>query len=382
MHQNYDQFGFYCVGKDKYYSKIEAIEAHARTGIHLHWDFNESVFSQFDWTKEPVESLSELYRRRAQQLRDKYDYLVLWYSSGADSEAVLQAFTDNDIKLDEVASFVNYEGNGDKNDYAHNGEIFHIAVDRIKKHQETYPDMKHRVIDVCQPAIDRFSTVDKIHDWKYTINLSWSPHGSVRSNLIYTVKEWKDMISSGKRVGFIWGVDKPRLYQQDGKYCVRFIDSLDMAVTPQWQNHGGIGEFRELFFWTPDMPEIVIKQGHIVKNYLKSTTPSSQHLRIEPTWLGYVVHNDITYWLTSVGLSNLIYPGFEYNALNMYKPSSIIWTDRDNWFFKMSKTNESKRIWEAAVSDLWNNLPEYWRNDPSDIRKAVKGCFSKPYFLE
>ena len=74
-----DQFGYYTVGdKFKTYSKLEAIEEMARTGIHLEWHFNKPYYESFDWKKEPAESLDELYRRRAQEIRDRYDYIVLW----------------------------------------------------------------------------------------------------------------------------------------------------------------------------------------------------------------------------------------------------------------------------------------------------------------
>ena len=87
-----DRLGCYRVGDLKFYSKLEAIEMHTRTGIHPHWDFNEAVFSSYDWTVEPEENILELYRQRAQQLRDKYDYIILIYSGGADSETILQSF--------------------------------------------------------------------------------------------------------------------------------------------------------------------------------------------------------------------------------------------------------------------------------------------------
>jgi hypothetical protein len=81
-----DRLGCYRVGDLKFYSKLEAIETMQQTGIHLHWDFNEAVFGCYNWKQEPVDSLSDLYRRRAQQLRDQYDYIVLCYSGGADSD--------------------------------------------------------------------------------------------------------------------------------------------------------------------------------------------------------------------------------------------------------------------------------------------------------
>ena len=66
-----DQFGYYTVGPAfKTYSKLQAIEEMQRTGIHLEWHFNREKYSKYDWTTEPTESLDELYRRRAQQIRD------------------------------------------------------------------------------------------------------------------------------------------------------------------------------------------------------------------------------------------------------------------------------------------------------------------------
>ena len=72
-----DKLGVYRVGDLKFYSKLEAIEMHTKTGIHPHWDFNEAVFSSYDWTVEPKEDLLELYKQRAEQLRNQYDYIIL-----------------------------------------------------------------------------------------------------------------------------------------------------------------------------------------------------------------------------------------------------------------------------------------------------------------
>jgi hypothetical protein len=127
-----DKMGVYRVGDLSFHSKLEAIEMHAKTGIHPHWDFNEAVFSSYDWTKEPDASILELYRQRAQQLRDQYDYVILNYSSGADSQTVLDAFINNDIKLDEVVSFVNYRATADNNN-VQNKEIVEVAIPTIKR---------------------------------------------------------------------------------------------------------------------------------------------------------------------------------------------------------------------------------------------------------
>ena len=64
--------------------------------------FNETVFKLIDWTVEPSQSLKELYVERCQQLRDKYDYLILSYSGGADSHEILYTFLENNIFIDEI----------------------------------------------------------------------------------------------------------------------------------------------------------------------------------------------------------------------------------------------------------------------------------------
>jgi asparagine synthetase B (glutamine-hydrolysing) len=99
-----DKFGFYQVGDFRTYSKFEAIEQHTKTNKKLQWNFNDTIYRSYKWDQEPKESLSELYRQRAQQIREQYDYVVLWFSGGADSTNILNAFIDNNIKLDEVAS--------------------------------------------------------------------------------------------------------------------------------------------------------------------------------------------------------------------------------------------------------------------------------------
>ena len=87
-----DKFGFYQVGNFKTYSKFDASAVSEKTNQALKWNFNDEAYHSVDWEKEPPESLSELYRKRAQQLREKYDYLVLWFSGGADSTNILDSF--------------------------------------------------------------------------------------------------------------------------------------------------------------------------------------------------------------------------------------------------------------------------------------------------
>jgi hypothetical protein len=377
-----DQFGFYRVGEHKFYSKIEAIELHTKSGILPHWDFNDSVYSLHDWTVEPTESLSELYRQRAQQIRDSYDHLVLWYSSGADSDAVFRAFADNNIVLDELACFVNYDANSDKDDLYNNGEIYNIALKKAQKYQEQNPDCQLRVIDTCQHVMDFWNNKENMFNWKYSMNSIYSINSTIRSRLPQLVKEWKHLSDSGKTVAFIWGVDKPRVNLIDNKYHFQFLDIIDCYVNPDLQRNPISGQFMEFFFWSPNLPQLIIKQAHVLKNYLRAATVNSQFMQKESSGLGFIVEQDQKHWITATGVNCLMYPNFEYNFLNDWKPSAFFFSPRDQWFLNLTDNVAAKKNWETSLKDLWRSVPDYWKNNPKDINKAFKGCLSRPYCLE
>jgi hypothetical protein len=383
--QDKDQFGFYKVGDLKFYSKLQALEMQQHTNIFPTWHFNESTFKSIDWSIEPKESLSELYKKRAQQIREKYDYIVIWYSGAADSENVVQSFLSNGIKVDELASYNNYEATKDTDDWFNN-EIHKVAVPRFKKiFKELQPGLKHRIVDVSNLIINHFKTKNTGSDWIYNQNSMLGPNNACRHQIRYTVPEWDKIINSGKKFAFIWGCEKPRLYKINGKYCIRFIDIVDHAVSPIQQIMPRAGEFDELFYWSIDLPELIIKQGHVLKNFLKLCNNDSTYLQKEPTYLGSAwkeEDNGTKKWLTINGLHSLIYPKYSYSPDSQGKIGTMILTPRDKWFFNLSDDVESRKNWKVGLEKLWNTLSDYWKNDSADITKGLKQMLSIPYFLE
>lgn len=376
-----DRLGCYRVGNLKFYSKVDAIEAMQKTGTHLHWDFNEAVFSCYDWTKEPDTPILELYRRRAQQLRDKYDYIVLHYSGGSDSQTILEAFIDNDIKLDEIVTHVNYKATGDKDNYL-NSEACRVAIPQIEKLKETRPWLNHRIMDFTDLTLDYFSVEERKFDWMYDLNNFFNPNGTCRVDLGMKIKEWHDLIYSGKKVCMLWGIDKPRVYQINGKFVFRFLDFIDGG--PTVKSLTGKQPYEdELFYWTPDMPELIIKQAHIIKNYLsKDDIERDPWVGTEKSDLAYRTINGKTLWLNKHRVNQLIYPKWDINTYSSGKGPSLIISSRDTWFFQVEEAISARRNWRIGIQKLWEFLPDYWKNNPADISSGIKGCWSKDYFLE
>lgn len=377
-----DKFGFYLVGDLKTYSKLEAIEIHGRTGRHPTWHFNDETFSLHDWTQEPQESLSDLYRKRAQEIRDQYDYLVLFYSGGSDSTNILDIFIDNDIPLDECASFWAQAADDDLDSHF-SKEVAKVAIPRMRQH----PEISHRLIDLSDIQNRVMENPDVRFDWIYFMNTYFSPNNYVRSHIRRVIPEYRSMIDQGKSVCFIWGAEKPRLHVVDGRYCVRFQDFVDNTVSPWQQQFPKDGEFDELFYWSPSFTKGLIKQSHEIMRFLKTAPITGRNFsEINQRYnYGCTTRNGKTYWLTADGINQILYPTWNIDTITVGKPRSPVWSQRDDWFFKTISWNPAARNFINGLTKLdgvlSGSIDGYWKNG-DDIVSGVKGCLSRPYFLE
>jgi len=91
---------YYRVNNKVFSSKVLACIYATETNQEVEWVFYNNVFDKFDWTVEPSETLDELYDLRARELREKYDYIVISYSAGADSHNVLTSFLRQNLRVD------------------------------------------------------------------------------------------------------------------------------------------------------------------------------------------------------------------------------------------------------------------------------------------
>lgn len=384
-----DKFGFYQCGNLKTYSKLEAIEAETRTGHPVKWIFNDVSFAKYDWSTEPKESLNELYRQRAQQLRDNYDYIILVYSSGADSDNILTTFINNDIKLDEVLLLTSDQGTKEKDD-GFNKEIYEVAIPRITEAKTKQPTLKHRIIDIVPLTVDYFADSRPGLDYVYTTNGYLSPGHIGKNKIRDQVPEWQRMILTGKRVVLVWGTDKPVVRGINGSYYFTCRDMGGNAVNAAQQMENLPGNFDEFFYWSPDAVPMLIKQGHVLKNYLKLATPTTPFIEMQPSgdpqlsWKHGVnalkFENNQLYTLTFDGIRSIIYPNWRDNMYT-YKSGVLILSVRDEWLYKMSDTEEIKRLVKTGFHGVWENLPTKWKSNPENPLSGIKTCYCRFYEL-
>jgi hypothetical protein len=267
-----DVFGFYSVGDYETYSKLEAIEKSKEVNKPFFWNFNEYETNHFDWTVEPTESLDELYRQRAQEIRDKYDYVVLMFSGGRDSSNIFHAFTSNNIKLDEIVSY-KYDG-GIEDSLTDFGDTKYVHPKLKAAYAAGYPyKIKQRQVDLSEivKQYNLFSHEDMMNR-AYMHNSHYSVSHYAKSFMREFVPEFRQIMNSSKRLCIVWGCDKPvvaRWRDMKGKWQwgVSYRDNqIDSCIPINTQHRRIPEEYDELFYWgsTPTSLRIVSKQAYSI----------------------------------------------------------------------------------------------------------------------
>jgi hypothetical protein len=246
--------------------------------------FNNNFFGQVDWKTEPTEDLKELYRQRALQLREKYDYLILSYSGGSDSHNILQTFINNNIRLDEIITVWPVEAlshiDADAKDFSFNNmwSEWKLAVlPRLEWLSVHRPEIKITIHDFSK----------NLKDWKYKDGWQldrsggWHPAVGNRLQLLQGSKSF----DQHHNIGLMTGIEKPKICYRDNKFYLYFADfvvhqnmDVDCYLIDKWQS--------EYFYWAPEAEKILRKQAHIVKKFFQATPQLLPYLHL-PTPANY-----------------------------------------------------------------------------------------------
>jgi hypothetical protein len=240
-----------------------ALEHYAQ-GRAVHYDFFDDLFRKINPKIEPKQNLLDMYVRRVRQLRAKYDYLVLYYSGGADSHNILKCFEHSGTRLDEIVSFEDSSYNG--KDSHISSEIYGVAIPEVKRFKQSSPETEFRLLNIRDVQKQILADPNLEFDPYYSMTYHIVPFGVMHAFGAYTIKKYHDLHNAGKRVAIIHGVEKPRLQVINDKWTFNFSD---------WSSHFGHKHYYkefpfydEFFYQTPDDPWITIKQSHVIAKEL------------------------------------------------------------------------------------------------------------------
>lgn len=320
-HEENLQLGYYMVGNTIHHSKTTALIDGTAKNIHPEWRFNNEIFDGFDWSIDPQESLSELYLQRCQQLREKYDYLMLMYSAGSDSQLILDTFLKNGLRIDEIITIHPYSLEkvipANYNDYADPLNIMaewdlnmRPKLDWISKN---YPEIKITIYDWAV-NIDKVKIKD---DYVMDRNHNISAFFEQRYDWT-TIPSVVDKLAKHDRVGVIIGVDKPRVCFHQGAYRLYFLDLLTSSIGPQVLASKKKHECKtEFFYWSPECCKLIAKQAHALVKYFESNKSFKKFIN----WP--IANPQFRTWY-DVSVRAIIYPEMDLDFFQAHKPFEMV----------------------------------------------------------
>jgi len=363
-----DRFGYY-VADDatRFLSKIECILHCNSRHINYQWVFNDFYYDLLDWTVEPKTNINELYARRARELREKYDHLVLHFSGGNDSGAILETFMVNDIKLDEVnIGAPQLIANPDPNDKTAKNTFAEVALCATPNAQyvkEKYqPDLK-----ITHSETDKLSVLHLLDkNWMETTHDDLNPGGKYRAHFNKLNTRFQNLTDQGKTVAHVDGIEKPLFTIRGQDLYVIFADWIGHRA-PDRSDKNEVS-LVEHFFWAPSTAELVCKQCHMILNKINSMPDSLDFARRMIMNQGRR-HED---WIASV-----IYPGRFLPIWDTEKSANSVIREWDAWFYK-DKNTEFYQNWKKVMDYLDVTLDKKWKKRDSIYDGGLVPKYSKP----
>lgn len=371
------KLGYYEVGNNRYFSKVQALIEATKTNQFPQWYFNNEVYGAQDWQHDPEISLKELYRLRAQQLRDQYDYIRLECSGGGDSTQTLFSFLLNGIHVDEVVFRYPKAGGEsipvDPNNF--NGENTlseaELAVrplfNWLKVH---FPKVKITVHDYSD---DMLRDQDRDESWIYAAKDFLQP-GHVTKFPNYQTINQRLLADSGKKICVLYGIDKPKICIRDGKWYLYFMDFQANYGNPDMGEYTNITN--EYFFWTPDLPQISVKQAHLVRNWFNM--PQNAHLQHFLRWPNHSMAQRTAYEQL---VKALVYPDYDPLTFQVNKSVSNFYSEMDHWFYANFEGHSLYNSWLAGIKFVERNIDRKYFNVEFGRAVGFVGFMSPFYYI-
>lgn len=375
-----DKLGYYTCNGIKFTSKIRgAIYAQA-TGKQLEWHFNEEEFNNFPWHIEPEFTLDQLYDLRAKTLREEYDYLILCYSGGSDSNQIVESFIRQNIFLDEIVSnfplsasekFLSTD-RSQTDSWNLFGEFKLNTAEKLDYIKNNCPGTKISVFDTSDLLMSSFITSEDT-DWVLTKKETLNPSGSTQFNYTH-FKEIRTKFDLGKKIGIIVGVDKPRLVIKDKKLYLYFVDKA-ANIIPIEENFTDYPNAKPvLFYWDPDSSVLLAKQAHVMLNWLNKNPQLQKYWETTDWKFGREINEKL--------MKTILYPTtWDNRSFQVVKPAGDWFCELDAWFINGYKGHRAHNIWKDGLDYISKKIPSYLRLDALGNPDGTLAIHSPRYYI-
>ena len=367
-------------------SKIIGTKFFAKTGIKTSYHLFDEELASVDLFVEPESSLDELYARRARQLREEYDYLILAFSGGTDSEHVFRTFYKNGIRLDEIFHYhydLNYRdkliGMKIENEtYEHE----QLSLPLIKLIKDTLcPDIEITIVDHTKLSIGFYERMGSRWHEKIDpdqLHRFFAPSSIWRADVSMANPKWQQMLDSGKRVALILAKEKLEVMKDERGWYFQYSDAQNFRwlMPPVQRIENPMST--ELFYTHPSTIEMQVKQAHTVKANAARYPVLIDKLKISSReW-------DNSYASACYGKRFLPLPFLslkERDWAQMYGSSFGNHGASSKWFL-LEEDETWHKNWKNAMHDVYGNLgSKLFKSTDEMISRGLESVSSiKHYF--
>ena len=379
--------GLYEVGDKKFANKMLALIEATRTNSSIHWNYHDDVWSTVDVEAAGALNMRALFRLRAKQLRDTYDYLALYYSGGSDSWTVLDAFIRAGIMVDEL--IINWPLKATRGV----GAVFSYKPDYTNLHpSNTLSEWDHFLEEDLKDIKKRFpKVIITISDWSeeashrldenalLITNPCMHHHAQQVISSNYRSDGEKKATDLGLTTAYIYGADRPTI-QKIGRACYMFFDDRHTRVNVSLDSFGSTVEY---FFWTPNMPILAINQARVLFNaFANKLFPMSllDNFRTPRVRSMHELRKNIADFHDVS--SRVSRPDYDFTRFQVDATSAILHNDRVEWCQNISEYRDSFKYWIDVVSAQFNLIDKkYLVFNHAGIYDGIKPMISKKYLI-
>lgn len=377
-----NKFGNWKVGEQRFNSKMDAAITATRLKKDLKFEFNDPVWKNFDRSLLGKVSLKELYKQRAQQIRDKYDYVVLYYSGGADSTNILETFIENNIKLDCVYvrwpfdvlnTSLHTPNKTDKSAFNFNSEWDYATKPRLEWLAKYHPEIRIETKNVKGLTDEKLMNDNSFEG----TNNRYSPVNILRKS---TYSDFEtECIDKGKTVGQISGIDKPSLLQNtDGSVYMSFIDDFFTTLNAPPNNLKGV----EFFYWSPDFPLLPFEMAYQMFLYYDHN-PAERFIIPGRTYT--MMPREIRHACSEryyIDVKKVCYPNWDLGIFQTEKPKHRFGIDKDYWFFQSTEFDKIREVWSYYYNSRLEMIDiSYCEVDPLGKKTGLKPLITQPFYV-
>ena len=322
-------YNFYSVGEKIFNNKLAAISYwdannHSSRIIWNYYHYDNEM-NKLNYTIEPSESLQELYLHRAKKLREEYQYLILFYSGGHDSNQILETFFLNNIFVDEVCIWTHSKKINNPD------QILSIIPDCFEPELSAIPEVQYYVERYSpHTKITVIENFEEVYQ-KYWINFNFqsnvmdkfikSSSPGILNKFTPRTKDltllnpnWQTILEKQKTC-FIFGKEKVRIGHDKLGFYIRaydndVVDHVDIHVPLSIKEQP---YYVELFYNHPFHVKIHLKQAYVIVNsvpkiklvdYLRTGTRRNEDFiasliyqrKYKRIYSG-LKYNDLPYWV-------------------------------------------------------------------------------------